>query len=289
MVPSAAVGAHGFGPALGHLAATLDQSLPPGSARRRRTGLAACLGFLALVVLAFTGGWSDGELTLDGQGISLWVRMLLDHWRAGDGIPSWLPEMWAGTPAWDLFPAFHLVILVPIAAVVGSDDAVKFGILAAQIAGAWGAFVLARSLWDRAWPAVAAGALYGLHPIFASHGALTGLEPTVWVFAATPWLVWSLRLALRGRGSRYVAMAGLLVAFAVLQQAEQAYSLNEVTKRLTGWAAVIAVPTFIASVYGMNFRLVPADGETFGFWFALTLMATSSIGLYVYLRKREWI
>ena len=74
-----------------------------------------------------------------------------------------------------------------------------------------------------------------------------------------------------------------------LTRAEQANALNEVTKRLTGWAAVIAVPTFIASVYGMNFRLVPEDGEQFGFWFALTLMAVSAISLYVYLKKREWI
>lgn len=74
-----------------------------------------------------------------------------------------------------------------------------------------------------------------------------------------------------------------------LTRAEQAYSLNEVTKRLTGWAAVIAVPTFIASVYGMNFRLVPEDGGIFGFWFALSLMAASSIALYVFLKKREWI
>jgi magnesium transporter len=74
-----------------------------------------------------------------------------------------------------------------------------------------------------------------------------------------------------------------------LTRAEQAYSLNEVTKRLTGWAAVIAVPTFIASVYGMNFELVPESGQLFGFWFALTLMATSSIALYVFLKKREWI
>jgi magnesium transporter len=74
-----------------------------------------------------------------------------------------------------------------------------------------------------------------------------------------------------------------------LTRAEQAYSLNEVTKRLTGWAAVIAVPTFIASVYGMNFELVPEDGQILGFWFALTLMSTSAIGLYVFLKKREWI
>lgn len=74
-----------------------------------------------------------------------------------------------------------------------------------------------------------------------------------------------------------------------LTRAEQAYSLNEVTKRLTGWAAVIAVPTFIASVYGMNFELVPESGQLFGFWFALTLMAGSSIALYVFLKRREWI
>jgi magnesium transporter len=74
-----------------------------------------------------------------------------------------------------------------------------------------------------------------------------------------------------------------------LHRSEQAKGLNEVTKRLTGWAAIIAVPTFIASVYGMNFRLVPADGRIFGFWFALVLMGMTSLGLYVYFKKRGWI
>ncbi|MDQ3951897.1 MAG: magnesium transporter CorA family protein [Actinomycetota bacterium] len=74
-----------------------------------------------------------------------------------------------------------------------------------------------------------------------------------------------------------------------LTRAEQAYSLNEVTKRLTGWAAVIAVPTFIASVYGMNFALVPHEGRIFGFWFAVALMTVSGTTLYVFLKKREWI
>ena len=64
---------------------------------------------------------------------------------------------------------------------------------------------------------------------------------------------------------------------------------NEVTKRLTAWAAIIAVPTFIASVYGMNFRLVPADGQTFGFWFALAMMATAAVVLYAYFKRKGWI
>jgi len=32
---------------------------------------------------------------------------------------------------------------------------------------------------------------------------------------------------------------------------------TEVTKRLAAWGALIAVPTFIASVYGMNFVQMP--------------------------------
>jgi magnesium transporter len=74
-----------------------------------------------------------------------------------------------------------------------------------------------------------------------------------------------------------------------LRKSEQATALNEVTKKLTGWAAISAVPTFIASVYGMNFDLVPTEGRIFGFWFALALMALSSLGLYSYFKRKGWI
>ncbi|MGH2760518.1 MAG: magnesium transporter CorA family protein [Actinomycetota bacterium] len=74
-----------------------------------------------------------------------------------------------------------------------------------------------------------------------------------------------------------------------LVRVEAANAQNEVTKRLTGWAAIIAVPTFIASVYGMNFRLVPADGELFGFFFAMGMMVAAAIGLYAFFRRRGWI
>jgi magnesium transporter len=74
-----------------------------------------------------------------------------------------------------------------------------------------------------------------------------------------------------------------------LRKGEQATALNEVTKRLTGWAAIIAVPTFIASVYGMNFELVPHEGRIFGFWFAVALMAAAGLTLYFYFKKKGWI
>lgn len=74
-----------------------------------------------------------------------------------------------------------------------------------------------------------------------------------------------------------------------LQRAEQQEALNQVTKRLTGWAAIIAVPTFIASVYGMNFELIPASGERAGFFVALGLMVVSSAVLYRLFKRKTWI
>ena len=74
-----------------------------------------------------------------------------------------------------------------------------------------------------------------------------------------------------------------------LVRVEATNAQNEVTKRLTGWAAIIAVPTFIASVYGMNFQLVPTDGRIFGFWFALGLMGTTALSLYAFFKRRGWI
>lgn len=74
-----------------------------------------------------------------------------------------------------------------------------------------------------------------------------------------------------------------------LVRVEASNAQNEATKRLSGWAAIIAVPTFIASVYGMNFELVPHHGRLFGFWFALSLMVTTAISLYVFFKRRGWI
>lgn len=74
-----------------------------------------------------------------------------------------------------------------------------------------------------------------------------------------------------------------------LHRSEQARQLNEVTKKLTGWAAVIAVPTLVASAYGMNFELIPAEGHLFGFLFAVSLMVALGSSLFVYLKRKGWI
>ena len=74
-----------------------------------------------------------------------------------------------------------------------------------------------------------------------------------------------------------------------LNRAAQANRLNETTKKLSAWAAIFGVGTMIAGIYGMNFALVPHEGELFGFWFAVALMVVTSLGLYRYFRTRGWI
>jgi len=69
----------------------------------------------------------------------------------------------------------------------------------------------------------------------------------------------------------------------------QGNRLNEVMKRLTSYAAIVAVPTAIAGVYGMNTRLYPAAGSAAGWWFALGTMVAVSGTLFVYFRRKDWL
>ena len=74
-----------------------------------------------------------------------------------------------------------------------------------------------------------------------------------------------------------------------LTQSVHAQALNEVSKKLTAWAAIFAVETLIAGVYGMNFELVPYSGQVEGFWFALVLMVVCGVALFGFFKRRDWI
>jgi magnesium transporter len=64
---------------------------------------------------------------------------------------------------------------------------------------------------------------------------------------------------------------------------------NEVIKRISSVAAIVAVPTFIASVYGMNFEHMPELDSRFGYPLALAAMALCAAGLAVFFRRIRWI
>ncbi len=64
---------------------------------------------------------------------------------------------------------------------------------------------------------------------------------------------------------------------------------NEVVKKISSVAGIIAVPTFIASVYGMNFEDMPELAEPWGYPAALALMALCVLGLTAFFRRIDWL
>ncbi len=64
---------------------------------------------------------------------------------------------------------------------------------------------------------------------------------------------------------------------------------NESMKKLAGWAAIIAVPTMIAGIYGMNFRFMPELESPLGYPLALAAMAVVCGYLYARFRRAGWL
>ena len=64
---------------------------------------------------------------------------------------------------------------------------------------------------------------------------------------------------------------------------------NETTKRLAAYAALIAVPTMIAGLYGMNFENMPELRWSMGYPVALLTMAVIDIYLFYRFRKTGWL
>ena len=64
---------------------------------------------------------------------------------------------------------------------------------------------------------------------------------------------------------------------------------NEVTKRLAAYAALVAVPTMIAGVSGMNFEHIPELQWKLGYPLSIALMAAIDGFLFVRFRKAGWL
>ena len=64
--------------------------------------------------------------------------------------------------------------------------------------------------------------------------------------------------------------------------------LNNVMKKLTGWAAIIAVPTAVTGYFGQNVPY-PGFGNEWGFALSIAVMLTIGIALYVTFKRKTWI
>ena len=64
---------------------------------------------------------------------------------------------------------------------------------------------------------------------------------------------------------------------------------SETMKRLAAYAALVAIPTMIAGIYGMNFKYMPELNWRYGYEATLVVMATLDVYLFYRLRKAKWL
>ena len=64
---------------------------------------------------------------------------------------------------------------------------------------------------------------------------------------------------------------------------------NADMRKISAWVAIIAVPTMIAGIYGMNFEHMPELEWTLGYPAAVFVMLTICAGLYGYFKKVGWL
>ncbi|WAL68499.1 magnesium transporter CorA family protein [Amycolatopsis cynarae] len=68
----------------------------------------------------------------------------------------------------------------------------------------------------------------------------------------------------------------------------QGNRLNTIMKKVTSWAAIIAVPTAITGFYGQNIPY-PGFDQIWGFWVSTAVIVVLSAALYVVFRRRDWL
>jgi magnesium transporter len=62
-----------------------------------------------------------------------------------------------------------------------------------------------------------------------------------------------------------------------------------ITRQLAAWAAILAVPTAIAGIYGMNFEHMPELKTEYGYFVVLGVIAIVCTALYVRFKKAGWL
>ena len=80
-------------------------------------------------------------------------------------------------------------------------------------------------------------------------------------------------------------LASIVETASLLEQHRQGH----MTRQLAAWAAILAVPTAIAGVYGMNFKYMPELEQPWGYPAVLVLIFGVCIGLWLRFRRIGWL
>jgi magnesium transporter len=86
-----------------------------------------------------------------------------------------------------------------------------------------------------------------------------------------------------------VAQRDLLSTILQANMAVLSVEQNEVVRKISAWAAIITVPTFIASFYGMNFNHMPELRWHLAYPGVVALMVFAAVGLYASFKRARWL
>jgi magnesium transporter len=92
------------------------------------------------------------------------------------------------------------------------------------------------------------------------------------------------RLIYRVSGLRDT-LTSVIETSGLLEQQRQ----GAITRQLAAWAAILAVPTAIAGIYGMNFDIMPELRWKYGYYVVVGVMATICLSLYVRFKRAGWL
>jgi len=74
-----------------------------------------------------------------------------------------------------------------------------------------------------------------------------------------------------------------------LSQLIEQQRVGTITRQLASWAAILAVPTAIAGIYGMNFENMPELHLRYGYFLVLGLIVVICLWLYDRFRRTGWL
>ena len=81
----------------------------------------------------------------------------------------------------------------------------------------------------------------------------------------------------------------MLTAAMQVNLALAAVEQNDAVRRLAGWGAILAIPTVVFSLYGMNFRRMPELYWDYGYPVMLGTVVLICVWLYRRLKKFGWL
>ena len=64
---------------------------------------------------------------------------------------------------------------------------------------------------------------------------------------------------------------------------------NQITRQLAAWAGILAVPTAVAGIYGMNFEFMPELRLQGAYFIVLGVIATLCIALFIIFKRARWL